>query len=571
MVTTANRSTVWGASIIDAVVAGGVELAYILPGSRSTPLVIAATAHDRLQTETLHDERVAAFAALGHAKRTGVPAAVICTSGTAGGNMLPAVIEARYDPTPMVVITADRPPGLHGTGANQTIDQSELLSPYVRARGTTPMPVADADVVAATVDAVTQLVASAGTATAGPVHLNVPFAKPLTPSVPDDSPAEDLAVLNAAPPQPPDPAASDGVDKAALRRVASSLEGRRVLIIAGPMAPWQPDRAAIATLARRTDAPLLADPLSGLRTGSHVTDTAVIGAYDAICAAEATPSPPDVVLRFGASPTSAALQQYLGGLTVPQVMITPAERGNDPLQVADEQLIGSPGTVAAMLCAQLPTTHPYAAAWAEPAALADMQLRGATQAGAGVVIQAVDEQLRDDAALVIGSSMPIREFDRYGTVHPRTRLVVANRGASGIDGLVSTAVGVARSQPTTLVLGDVSLIHDIGGLLAIDRVGVDLTVVCLNDDGGGIFQMLPIAAIDPPFTEYFRTPHGLSFAAAAQLFDLSYENVTSQEFRSVFTPPASGDGGRLIEVTLGAALTHTERDAAVDAIGRTPR
>ena len=569
--TAANRSTSWGASIIDAVVAGGVELAYILPGSRSTPLVVAATAHDQLQTETLHDERVAAFAALGHAKRTGVPAAVICTSGTAGGNMLPAVIEARYDPTPMVVITADRPPVLHGTGANQTIDQSELLSPYVRARGTTPMPVADAEVVTATVDAVSQIVASASTATAGPVHLNVPFAKPLTPSVPDDSTAEDLAVLTAATPQPPEAPVGAGIDEDALRQVASSLEDRRVLIVAGPMAPWQPDRAAIATLARRADAPLLADPLSGLRTGAHVTDTAVIGAYDAICAAEATPSPPDVVLRFGASPTSAALQQYLGGLTARQVMITPSEEGNDPIQVADEQLIGPPGTVAAMLSEQLPTTRPYAAAWAEPAALADMQLRGATQVGAGVVVQAIDEQLQDAAALVIGSSMPIREFDRYGTVHPRTRLTVANRGASGIDGLVSTAVGCARSQPTTLVLGDVSLIHDIGGLLAIDRVGVDLTVVCLNDDGGGIFQMLPIAAIDPPFTEYFRTPHGLRFAAAAQLFGLSYDDVTPQEFPSVYTPPAAGDGGRLIEVSLGASVTHTERDAAVTSIERTLR
>ncbi|MDR9411214.1 MAG: 2-succinyl-5-enolpyruvyl-6-hydroxy-3-cyclohexene-1-carboxylic-acid synthase [Haloquadratum sp.] len=566
MVTGANRSTRWGQLIIDALVAAGVELAIVAPGSRSTPLVVAATAHPQIETESLLDERGAAFAALGHAKRTGDPAAVICTSGTAGGNMLPAVIEAHADPTPLVVCTADRPPSLHGTGANQTIEQAGLFAPYVRDRGTTPMPVADAAVVAATATAVAELVAAARGPIAGPVHLNVPLAKPLAPTEPDaSSQAQRAAIAHPTGGERPRPADA-AVDRSALGRVAAMLRGRRTLIVAGPMAPWQPRRAAIARLARRCGAPLLADPLSGLRCGPHVTETAVIAAYDAVCAAGVAPRPPDVVLRFGATPTSAPLQRYLGGLSVPQVMITASTIGNDPHRVTTDQIVGPPGAVAAALCEQLPPTEPYASAWAEPAAVAAARLREAPVGGAGVVIQQVDAALQADAALVIGSSMPVRELDRYGGVHPRTRVTVGNRGASGIDGLVSTAVGVARSQPTTLVLGDVSLIHDLGGLIGIDRVGVDLTVVCLNDDGGGIFEMLPIAEVDPPYTEYFRTPHGLTFDAAAQQFGLSYERVPPAEFASVFAPPTVGMGGRLVEVPLRAADTHAERDAAEAAI-----
>ena len=562
MVSDGNRSTRWGALIIDALVAAGVELAVIAPGSRSTPLVVAASAHPGLQTETLLDERGAAFAALGHAKRTGVPAVVVCTSGTAGANMLPAVIEAASDPTPLVVCTADRPPSLHGTGANQTIDQADLFTPYVRARGTTPMPVPDPAVAASVADSVTALVGTARVPEPGPVHLNTPFAKPLSPSERDGASGRAPSSVTPSAQSPQERA----IDRGAVGEIAAMLDGRRPLIVAGPMAPWQPQRAAIARLARRCAAPLLADPLSGLRTGAHVTDTAVVATYDVVCAAGVTPQPPDVVLRFGATPTSAPLQRYLGDLAVPQVMITTGRTGNDPHAVAERQIVGPPGTVAAAVCDRLPTTTPYAPQWAEPAATAGAVLRDAARAGAGAVIQQVDRSLDRGATLVIGNSMAVRELDRYATVHPRDRVTVGNRGASGIDGLVSTAVGVARTQPTTLVLGDVSLVHDIGGLIGIDRLGVDLTVVCLNDDGGGIFEMLQIADVDPPYTEFFRTPHGLTFEAAARQFGLSYECVSAAEFASVFVPPTAGAGGHLIEVPVSASVTHAERDAAVAAV-----
>lgn len=564
MVTDGNLSTWWGALIIEGLVAAGVALAVIAPGSRSTPLVVAAAAHPTLQTETLLDERGAAFAAMGHAKATGTPAAVICTSGTAGANMLPAVIEASTDPTPLVICTADRPPALHGTGANQTVDQADLFTPYVRGRGTTPMPVDDETVAASVGDVVTGLVGAARAPVPGPVHLNIPFAKPLSPSVPDGAERHAPASVAASPEPPHRPT----VDDAAVREITAMLDGRRALIVAGPMAPWQQQRSAIAQLARKSAAPLLADPLSGLRTGAHVTDTAVVASYDAICAAGVTPQPPDVVLRFGATPTSAPLQRYLAGVEAPQVMITAGRAGNDPHAVSDRQLIGPPGMVAAAICEELRSTRPYAPDWAGPAAVASGVLADAPAAGVGAVIQHVDHALAAGAALVIGNSMPVRELDRYGRAHPRERVTVGNRGASGIDGLVSTAVGVARTHPTTLVIGDVSLIHDIGGLLGIDRLGVDLTIVCLNDDGGAIFEMLPIAAVDPPYTEFFRTPHGLSFGHAARQFGLSYERVSVEEFRSAFTPPRPGTGGQLIEVALSASETHTERDAAVAAIAR---
>ena len=562
MVSDANPSTWWGALIVDALVAGGVELAIVAPGSRSTPLVAAAAAHPAVQTETLLDERTAAFAALGHAKRTGVPTMVVCTSGTAGANMLPAVIEAAADPTPLVICTADRPPSLHGTGANQTIDQAGLLTPYVRARGTTPMPVQEETVAAAVAESVTALVGAARAPVPGPVHINTPFAKPLSPSVRDDV---SRAVPSALTPASTPPR-QRAVDTAAVRAVATMLAGRRLLIVAGPMAPWEPQRAAIAQLARQCAAPLLADPLSGLRTGAHVTDTAVVASYDAVCAAGVAPQPPDVVLRFGATPTSAPLQQYLGELEGPQVMITTGRTGNDPHAVSERQIVAPPGAVAAALCDRTPQTESYAPQWAEPAAAARAVLHDATGAGAGALIQQVDRSLGPGTALVIGNSMPVRELDRYGTAHPRDRVTVGNRGASGIDGLVSTAVGVARTQPTTLVLGDVSLLHDIGGLIGVDRLGVDLTIVCLNDDGGGIFEMLPIADVDPPYTELFRTPHGLRFEAAARQFGLSYAHVPVAEFGGEFAPPTAGAGGHLIEVPVSASDTHAERDAAVATI-----
>jgi len=525
--------------------AGGVAHVAVSPGSRSTPLTIAADRTAGLDLSIHLDERAGAFFALGLARATRRPVALVCTSGTAAANYLPAVVEAFHSGVPLVVLSADRPPELQGRGAAQTIDQQHLYGTHVRryveaaVAGTEPPE-------AAAALAVSVLGTAVGPAP-GPVHVNWPLREPLEPPDVDPAPLELLA--SPAPTTWPTP--------------PSLPDTPRGVLVAGPMDLDAGGIAAVAELAARTGWPILADPASGLRRGPHVADTPVVA-----CGEHLLPTPwadshvPDVVVQLGAMPTSKAYRLWLER-NRPATVITVDHLGRHPdaaLAVTD-RVDHEPGAWAASVEAPANGTTDWTSAWTgaeEAAARAVADFVATAPFDEPSVVEAIDA-LAGPLNLVVANSMPIRDLDAFLPASTRPLRVVANRGANGIDGQASTALGVAigSPDPTVLLTGDLALLHDLSGLTAADRLGADLTVVVVDNDGGGIFTFLPIA--DSPTVDHhrlFHTPHGLDLAHVARLCDASYTRVTDR---------ASLDAA--LATTVGRAglhLVHAPVDAATN-------
>ncbi|WP_418285234.1 2-succinyl-5-enolpyruvyl-6-hydroxy-3-cyclohexene-1-carboxylic-acid synthase [Halorubrum sp. DTA46] len=568
--TAPNRNTLWATALVDELVAAGVDAVVVSPGSRSTALTVAAARHEDLHVFSQLDERSAAYFALGRARRTGEVTPLICTSGTAAANYHPAVMEASNARVPLLALTADRPPELRDSGANQTADQEKLYGDAVRFYKDLPEPAADDRALRSLRTTVARAVATAEGADPGPVHLNVPFKKPLEPTrVSGDVPADLDPIAETGrngpyvdvTPGSPEP----GDDE--LRLLANELSSaERGLIVAGPADPPGLDPEAVTALSHATGFPVLADPLSGLRYGGHTRVAPVIGAYDAYLSAavagdSAEPTAdwddPDVVLRLGASPTSKNLRTYLAGTGADQYQVDPAGRWREAEFAATDLVVAEPSRLCARLSRLVAGggNPEWRAQWenADRAARALHRRETADEEGElpddalgpdavplhegdavpfheGDALRVVADALPDPATLFVSNSMPVRDLDRF--VGPSTTSVTAlgNRGVSGIDGIVSSALGAgaATTDDLTLVVGDLALYHDTNGLLAIDRCDVDVTIVLINNDGGGIFHALPIESFDPPFTGSFKTPHGLAFEPLADLHGLAYARIDAR-------------------------------------------
>jgi 2-succinyl-5-enolpyruvyl-6-hydroxy-3-cyclohexene-1-carboxylate synthase len=543
-----NRNELWARVLMDELARAGVRTVVVAPGSRSTPLVLAAAGNERLRTLVQIDERSAGFLALGIGKAAGRPAAVITTSGTAAANLLPAVVEACQGETPLLLLTADRPPRLRGADANQAIDQLHLFGRYTRLfQELSPAPVSGATLRHLRSVAARAVAAAVGDP-GGPAHLNLPFDTPLEPRpVPEDLPV-DLA--ESAPLSLAGRSGGKPYTRVRPRRLAPNPEAleslgaalraaRRPLLVAGPVPRSRDSGPRIVELARRLGAPLLADPLSGARYPGGVP---VVGGYDLALASEAVRGRlvPDLILRFGATPTSAGLGRFLEELAgVPQVVVDGGDRWKDHLAVAQEVLPGDPALAADALAGALP---PGVARPAEPAWL-DRWMRVESAVGEvlrreaagpffeGTLLREVLAAVPDDALLFVSNSMPIRDLDSFGLACGRPIEAKGNRGASGIDGIVSTALGLAvgAGRPVVAVLGDLALLHDMNGLLAVRGSGAKLTLVVVQNDGGGIFHFLPIRDHEPEFTPLFATPHGRDVARVAALHDLPHRRVEGRE------------------------------------------
>ncbi len=573
-----NRNALWGTLLLDELAAAGVDAVCVAPGSRSTPLTVAAAESD-LRAYSHLDERSAAYFALGRARRTGRPTPLVCTSGTAAANFHPAVIEASQSRVPMVLLTADRPPELRDSGANQTIDQEKLYGDAVRDYRTLPEPDTDARALRSLRTTVSRAVATATGTPPGPVHLNVPFEKPLEPiEVPGDVP-EDL--VERAPVatgrEGPFVAVERGTPTLAddaLSRLAWRVEAAdRGLIVAGPANDPTPDRAAAAALAAATGFPLLADPLSGLRFGDHVgaDGVTVCGAYDAYVG-EPGPPDPDLVLRFGASPTSKRLRKHLADTGAETVVVDPAGGWREAEFAATDLVVADPTRLARGLVARLEDGTSEAAPtrdYRERFVAAERIAREVAAAGhderlfEGTVAATVAAALPDPSTLYVSNSMPVRDIDRFAEPRSADLSVLGNRGASGIDGITSSALGAGSGvdEPLALLIGDLAYYHDMNGLLALSRCGVDATVVLVNNDGGGIFHKLPIEGFDPPFTDQFRTPHGLDFEPTGELYDLAFERVEGRgALREAVAASAGAPGTRVIEVRLDGEASHRFRE-----------
>jgi 2-succinyl-5-enolpyruvyl-6-hydroxy-3-cyclohexene-1-carboxylate synthase len=590
---TANRNTFWAYTLADELVRAGLRRVVIAPGSRSTPLALAFGSCPELSVYVHLDERGAAFFALGLALSSGEPAAVLCTSGTAAANFFPAVVEAHQSQVPLLVLTADRPHALRDSGSNQTIDQVKLYGSYPRWSVDVAPPTAqpsDAAVAALRSLACRALAAAQGLPP-GPVHLNLPYSKPLEPiEVEGEIPAAMWDAVSG--PRAARPGATPFVKLERGRLIPSGTQidalqqaiqaARRGIIYCGPRCPGGDFPDALLQLSEHTGFPIFADALSGLRFHPALAHSpaAVFGAYETFLQTRQVRSlpPADLVIQFGAVPTSKSLAETLDSLkTARRFQVASGGGWADDAFRTSDYLWADPALVCWALAGRL-ANYPWSvdACWRQTLLSAEQAAWQASEAARkerffeGGVLAELPALLAPGEALFSGSSLPVRHLDQFARPQPHALRIFSNRGASGIDGTIASAVGALRGLPApaalTLVLGDLALLHDLNSLLAVRNYGSGMTIVVINNDGGGIFQRLPIAAFDPLYTQLFRTPHGLHFESAARLFDLSYTQVDSyaalrQAFQSTPRPA-------IIEVAGDAAANEAVRSEILDAIER---
>ena len=544
----------------------GLEHACTAPGSRCTPIVLSLVREEGIRCWSHIDERCAGFFALGAAKRSGRPVAVTCTSGTAAANLAPAVIEARHARVPLIVLTADRPPELRDVGAGQTIDQLKLYGDAVKwffevgVDEATPAALRFIRTLACRAYSV----AAAGPP--GPVHLNFPLREPL--------------VLDRPLPLPDDATGRDGerpyvvVDTPpAIAPAGGSPPFGRIVIVAGQDRDREAARE-LAGFAERMGIPMLADPMSGARTGR-----AAVAHYDLLLrdARFAAAHQPRFVIRVGDLPTSKPFRAWLAGLQTAQIVFDPDGTWHDPDAVVGMRIAAPYRSLLERFAdgRALVTDREWYASWRA----ADEAVAGAIDRTLGdelsepLAARSLGEWLPPEATLFVASSMPVRDLEEFCAARDRGPVVLSNRGANGIDGTVSSAFGAAAvgEGPVVLLVGDVALAHDIGGLLAASRLGLALTIVLLNNDGGGIFHFLPVARETDAFEQHVATPHGLDFSRAASLYGCAFERVaTLDAFRSAVETSIAGDGTTIIEVRTdreqNLALHRRVAEAALAAL-----
>ncbi len=521
----------------------GVERAVISPGSRSTPLAVALLREPGIEVTVILDERSAGFFALGTALATGRPAAVLCTSGSAAANLHPAVVEADEAGVPMIVLTADRPPELREIGAGQTIDQLKLYGDAVRWFSEVGTHEADDDGLLHFRAVACRAYATAvGDPRPGPVHLNVPWREPLAPVPEADAvTATDPLALAGRGDAPLNEvfAASRRAPESVLDRLAERIESApRGLIVAGRQ--LDPRIAEpVTALAVAAEYPILAEPTSQLRRGPH-DRSLVVSAYDHIARDRPDGLEPELIVRVGDLPTSKPLRQWLAAIEdLEQIVIDPTGEWREPTRRADTIVRADPAVTARSLTERLSRLRPgasavagspFASGWLE----ADAAVREAVDGRLDVLGElsepgvwiALGEVLRDGDSVFAASSMPVRDLEAFLRPGPQGVRIASNRGANGIDGLVSTSAGLAAGSGarTWAVLGDLALLHDLGGLAAV-RHAPELRLIVIDNSGGGIFHFLPQAESMPgdEFEQLLGTPSGLDPAEAGRLFGLSAE------------------------------------------------
>lgn len=528
-------SEVLARTLVDEWARAGASDAVLAPGSRSTPMALALAADPRIRLSVLLDERSAGFFALGTAKLSGRPAIVLTTSGTAAANLHPAVAEAYHARVPLIACTADRPPELRDTGAGQTIDQVKLFGGAVRWQAEVGEP-ADPEVAGRYWRSMAARAwAQATGPPGGPVHLNIGLREPLVPPAgsragPADGKPGDTPWSQAAGHRPFPP---DG-DVAVLARAARHFE--RGLVVAGWGSEVPP--SLLEAFTHAAGWPVLADGISGLRTG-----TLAVSTYDALLRSPGFPDRcrPQHVLHLGGPLTGRSAGAWLDRWGAPRTTIDPDQAWLDPSHAGGLRLTGSPGGLLAAVTNQLdPRGTPRRSDWLDHWVAAEAVARRAIDE----LLDSWDEPteprvardlvaaLPDRAVLVVGSSMPVRDVESFAA--PRVGLcVLANRGVNGIDGFVSTVLGVAATatahgDPTVGLMGDLTFLHDAGGLLWADRRGLDSTLVVVDNGGGGIFSFLPQSGLPPDqFERLFGTPHGLDLLEVAAAYGVPGTRVTT--------------------------------------------
>jgi 2-succinyl-5-enolpyruvyl-6-hydroxy-3-cyclohexene-1-carboxylate synthase len=559
---TGDISLACATALVDELAAHGLRHACVSPGSRSTPLALALERHTDVTVHVHLDERSSAFFALGWAKALRRPVAVACTSGTAAAELFPAVVEASQARVPLYLLTADRPPRLRGTGANQTIDQVRLFGTYVRAYLAPSVPASPEDAMEWR-HVGREAVAACGGPQPGPVHINCSFEEPLVPT-------GDVVEVPPRGPEPREPADRDPEAPAAdVERAAKELSGARGVVVAG--SSWWTPLEAVAQLAERLGWPVVAEPTSGLRRPGWAlaAGQSLLGSAGFLAR-----SRPDVVLQVGATPTTRASQALTAGAER-LVVVDLFHRDPDPERRATWRLHANPDRLARSLSGRVvPAPDGWNTAWSD----GDERARRAMDE----VLDATDEptELRlardlaaaipDGGTMFVGNSTPIRDLDV--AMAPRDGLnVLANRGASGIDGLVSTALGIATAGtgPTFALIGDLSLLYDVGALIWNGaRLPSDLVIVVPNNRGGAIFDSLDHRDL-PERDRLFVTPQDVDLGGLCAAAGVGHRRLEQMSAVSDAVRDAHGAGGiRVIEVPVPAERSRGQRadvQAAIDA------
>lgn len=554
--TAANLNQLWANLIVEELARHGITEYCLSPGSRNTPLTIAAARHPRTICHMHFDERGASFRALGYARACGTPAVLVCTSGTAGANYYPAVIEAWQSRVPMLILTANRPPELWDRGANQTIDQEHLFGRYGKwfTRLRCPESESDPSYVLSTIDQAARHVCRIP---AGPVHLDCPFREPLAPVGPVADFVDYLmpvqAWLDDSRPFTTDVAGPAIVEQIDLNRLAADFNqvGRGLLIVG------RLDRvdqvSAVSRLAERLNWPMVADIQSGLRVGQNLRPLIPYG--DLVLSGRTAETEPMTVLHIGEQPTSKRLHQYLKRLSGARyVYVASHRRTSDPNDIVTLRITMDIEAFCDSIVPLLSSSidEAWRAGWHSQSdaveEILEQQLRNVAKLTEPLVARLVMRHAPEQTGLWAANSMPIRDLDSFADPEGPTVVVGANRGASGIDGTIASACGFAAGlrAPVTVLIGDLATLHDLNSLAMVAKSEQPVVIVIINNNGGGIFHFLPVTECEDVFEEYFGTGHGLSFEHAAGQFGLLY------------TPARTAD-----DLTTGLELLHKEKRSGI--------
>jgi 2-succinyl-5-enolpyruvyl-6-hydroxy-3-cyclohexene-1-carboxylate synthase len=579
-----NRNILWAEIFVDELARSGLKAVCAAPGSRHTPLMLAFAKHPKIKVYSHLDERSAAFFALGMAMAWDEPVALVCTSGSAGANYFPAIVEAHQSRVPLIVITADRPPELRHSGANQTIDQIKMFGDYALWFVDTALPEAKPSALAIRNLRTTanRAFATANGLRKGVVHVNMPFSKPLEPT-PVES--DVLEIPKGA------EAREDGRPFTDLHGISLPrtimkdynhildiiMKHDKGIIVVGTNFHYT-SLESVADLEHMSGTlkyPLFDDSLSNRFSGYNRGNLPYsLSSYETFLNSVTIPTP-DVIIRFGDIPISQNLGRYLEKSQAKQYIFiseNPDWRDDNHsmtihIQADVSHLIYALGEIYTRrgsdwgnLFSKLESTT-----WR----VIDHEIATGEYFDGAVVYDVVD-LIPDNSTLFAGNSLSVRHLDQFGKPNGKRIYAYANRGASGIDGNISTALGLGAAspeRPLVAVVGDITLYHDMNGLLAVHRCGVPVTIVLLNNDGGGIFNRLPINKFEPEFTDYFLTPHGLDFSHAAKLYGLDYIVAnTRDEFRKAFAERVGSGKSTIIEVQTDSRKDEARRQEIVKAV-----
>lgn len=542
-----NINTLWASILVETLNRLGLTTAVICPGSRSTPLTLAFAQHPHIDAIPVLDERSAAFFALGMAKKSGLPVALICTSGTATANFYPAIIEAKESRVSLLVLTADRPPELRHCHAGQTIDQVKLYGHYPNWQTELAVPAAELGMLRYLRQTLIHAWERSQFPTPGVVHLNLPFRDPLAPILqPDtefiqahfDSESFFKGIIPLTSPTPPTPP-------------ISLLKAERGIIIAGVTHSNKPKEycQAIAHLSQLLQYPVLTEALSPLRNYEDLNPY-LISTYDLILRnpSLATQLTPDIVIQLGELPTSKELRTWLEKIEPQRYIIDPSTDNLDALHGNTIHLRTSVEQFVNNIKIEANTNNfAYLKKWLNIEAKVrqniNYKMQNIEKLIEGKIAWLLPQILPEATPIFIANSMPVRDAEFFWLPNSQRIIPYFNRGANGIDGTLSTALGIAyKNQSSVMLTGDLALLHDSNGFLTYQHFQGHLTIILINNNGGGIFEMLPISSFEPYFEQFFATPQEVDFAKLCLAYGVEYHLISNWgQFKELLNPlPKTG-------------------------------